>query len=283
MAGRRQHYIPQLLLRQFADENGAVTVIRADGSRFSAKTKNVALETDFHGVPGEGTTDEAITREEPRIRAVLNRLIECPEGHVDSIDAAAVLSHFYARSAAWRSQTAGSVDAIVEVLKAKLEASNQAGNPIFQKAVSLAFSRVEQLVPTRIANAQNALLRQQPTPEQRAAKYSKLKYVVRDVDAPLVLGDSIAWGASVEARGIPLIDHDESIEYLVFPLSVRRCLIGGRGPFPALEANEIITGSFIASSDFVVVHPKSSGYEEFVSTIGSGMREVNARLQAKIT
>ncbi|CAM5779596.1 DUF4238 domain-containing protein [Ottowia pentelensis] len=283
MAGRRQHYIPQMLLRRFADTNGAVMVIRTDGSRFSAKTKNVALETDFHGTPGDGTTDEAITREETKIWKVLCKLVECPEGTVDCVDAATVLSHFYTRSAAWRSQTATMVDTVVGVIRAKLDASDQARDPSFQLITSLAFSRLEKLVPTRIVDAHNALLKKEPTPAQRATSYSKFRYVVQDFDVALVLGDSIAWGASVGTRGIPLVEHDDSVEYVVFPLSVKRCLIGSRGSQPLLEADDIIAGSFAASSEFVVVHPQSSGYDELVPTMGSGMRELSERLRRKVT
>ncbi len=283
MAGRRQHYIPQMLLRRFADANGAVMVIRSDGSRFSAKTKNVALETDFYGTPGDGTPDEAITHEETNIWKVLCKLVECPEGNVDYVDAAAVLSHFYARSAAWRAQTATMVATVVDVMRTKLNASDHAGDPSFQLITSLAFSRLEKLVPTRIVDAHNALLQKEPTPAQRAANYLKFKYVVQDFDVALVLGDSIAWGASVGVCGIPLIEHDDSVEYVVLPLSAKRCLIGSRGSYPLLDADYIITGSFVASSAFVVVHPPSSGYDELVPTMGSGMHELTERLRRKVT
>lgn len=282
MAGRRQHYIPQMLLRQFADTNGAVMVIRTDGSRFSAKTKNVALETDFHGTPGDGTTDEAITREETKIWKVLCKLVECPEGTVDCADAATVLSHFYTRSAAWRSQTAIMVDTIVDVMRAKLDASDQARDPNSQLIISLAFSQLEKLVPTRIFDAHNALLKDEPTPAHRAANYSKFSYVVQDFDVPLVLGDSVAWGSSVETRGIPLVEDDDSFEYVAFPLSVKRCLIGSRRSHPLFEADDIIRGSFAASSAFVVVHPRSSGYDELVPSMGSGMRELSRRLRREV-
>lgn len=271
-----------MLLRQFADTNGAVMVIRTDGSRFSAKTKNVALETDFHGTPGVGTTDEAITREETKIWKVLRKLTECPEGSVDGVDAAAVLSHFYTRSAAWRSQTATMVDTVVGTVKAKLDASDQARDPNFQLIISMALSRLEKLVPTHIADAHNALLRKEPTPAQRAANYSEFRYIVQDFDVALVLGDSIAWGASAENRGIPLVEHDDAVEYVVFPLSVKRCLIGKKRAHPLLKADDVIKGSFAASSEFVVVHP-ASNYDKLVSTMGSGMRELSERLRRKMT
>lgn len=65
MAGTRQHYIPQFLLKGFSvDEGGSpakVWVFRREKEPFLTSTKNVALEVEFYGSPGDGTVDGAIT------------------------------------------------------------------------------------------------------------------------------------------------------------------------------------------------------------------------------
>src|SRR5690606_18677030 len=94
LAGKRQHFIPQRLLRLFADERRRVRVVRQDGRTFIASTKNVALENELFGPPGAGSPDEVITSDEQRVGLLLDASSEAPGGPVDSVIAAKVIVHY---------------------------------------------------------------------------------------------------------------------------------------------------------------------------------------------
>ncbi len=102
MAGKRQHFIPRMLLLGFADANEGVWVGRKDREPFGVNITGVGVEGMFYGVPGPGTADEAITREEPRIEQLLRRMTTMPAGTCDSQAAASVISHFTSRTRAMR-------------------------------------------------------------------------------------------------------------------------------------------------------------------------------------
>lgn len=96
MAGRRQHFIPRMLLRGFADAKEQVRVTHRVRGSFLASIGNVALERDFFGPPGSGTVDEVVSSEENKIKAILET-VRSARGAVDSESAATLVSHMTSR------------------------------------------------------------------------------------------------------------------------------------------------------------------------------------------
>ncbi len=96
MAGRRQHFIPRMLLRGFADAKEQVRVTHRFRGRFLASIGNVALERDFFGAPGSGTVDEVVSSEENKIKTILEA-VRSAKGAVDSESAATLISHMTSR------------------------------------------------------------------------------------------------------------------------------------------------------------------------------------------
>jgi hypothetical protein len=103
MAGSRQHFIPRMLLKRFADGADRVKVVSRERATFVTSIVNVALENKFFGSPGPGTADEAITSEEGRISALLNSACSSSPGWFPAEDAAVLFSHFAVRTRSTRS------------------------------------------------------------------------------------------------------------------------------------------------------------------------------------
>lgn len=65
MSGKRQHYIPRLLLDGFATrtqgDNSFVWCFRKSGPPFETNTLNVGLQNHFYGESGQGSLDDFIT------------------------------------------------------------------------------------------------------------------------------------------------------------------------------------------------------------------------------
>lgn len=107
MAGRKQHYIPQCLLRGFeAKRNGRhaqVHVFRVGGNSYLSSTEGVASERDFYSSLSTGdrkTLDDLITDYEQRLSPLLNQLRNVRHKvPVDSLLAAEVVTHLTIRSA----------------------------------------------------------------------------------------------------------------------------------------------------------------------------------------
>lgn len=107
MSGRKQHYIPQALLRGFkATQSGKHTqvyVCRADRSPYLSSTEGVAAQRNFYSElspNGQRTLDDRITDYEQRLTSLLTQLRAAPSGsEVDSSVAAELVSHLAMRSA----------------------------------------------------------------------------------------------------------------------------------------------------------------------------------------
>lgn len=108
LAGRKQHYLPQYLLRGFeASRTGKMSqvVVNKKGTpAYKTSTEGVAAKRDFYSQPGDGVTDtldDVITDFErttfnpflDRVRAAL------PNEPVDSEDAASAVVHLTIRAA----------------------------------------------------------------------------------------------------------------------------------------------------------------------------------------
>lgn len=102
MAGRKQHYIPQLLQRGFGFKKGNSTqvyVFKKGRIPYSSSIVGVAAQRDFYSKPGEGTLDDKITIYESKVLApAIQALRSVNAGPVDSRIAAAVVSHLSIRS-----------------------------------------------------------------------------------------------------------------------------------------------------------------------------------------
>lgn len=107
MSGRKQHYIPQCLLRGFeAKRSGKhvqVIVFRPGRQPYLSSTEGVAAERDFYsGLSADDrkTLDDRITDYEQRLSPLLRRLRSSAPGElVDSFFAAEVVAHLTIRGA----------------------------------------------------------------------------------------------------------------------------------------------------------------------------------------
>ena len=86
MAGRRQHIIPQFLLRDFAakvqGEEVSCWVYRRGKAPFCANIRKVAVEGDFYGNPNNSanSADDAMTSQEGPFAQLVNDLLAAPSG-----------------------------------------------------------------------------------------------------------------------------------------------------------------------------------------------------------
>ncbi len=82
MSGRKQHYIPQSLLRGFASRTrGPIThtfCFPADGKVFEPNIDGIAAERDFYSDPTNTLLDDEITRKEHVYGALLNEVRKTP-------------------------------------------------------------------------------------------------------------------------------------------------------------------------------------------------------------
>ncbi|WP_319238460.1 DUF4238 domain-containing protein [uncultured Propionivibrio sp.] len=96
MSGRKQHHIPQSLLRGFEAEHGPkyiqVYVFRAGRVPFLSSTEGVAAARDFYSSPsddGQKTLDDHITEyENKQLTGLLQKLREKAHGETVSTDEA---------------------------------------------------------------------------------------------------------------------------------------------------------------------------------------------------
>lgn len=103
MAGKRQHFVPQLLQRGFAshfDGGEAFTwVQRKRVKPFNANIKNVGVEGFFYSVDGDVELDRAITDFEGKFNALISGLrSQVASGPVDPLGVAQLLAHFEIRT-----------------------------------------------------------------------------------------------------------------------------------------------------------------------------------------
>lgn len=108
MSGRKQHYIPQSLLRGFRaaqpGKNVQVYVYRPDRAPFLSSTEGVAAQRDFYSsaaTDGQPTLDDRITRyEDDRLTSLLSQLRETGAGDAaDPAVAAELVAHLATRGA----------------------------------------------------------------------------------------------------------------------------------------------------------------------------------------
>jgi len=125
MSGRKQHFIPQVLLRGFARETRGVHrlwVHHRERGSFASNVQDVAASRDFYSFPGaagaEPTLDDRITRHENRMASDLAFLRQAPPGPLARPEIArAVVTHLAFRTQAMRDLT-GEAMVITQRLKA---------------------------------------------------------------------------------------------------------------------------------------------------------------------
>lgn len=129
MAGRKQHYIPQSVLRAFeASRPGAksqVLVFRKHKEPYVTSTEGTAAERDFYSNPlvdGKGALDDKITNfESEHLTAMLRELRCTRRGPVDSELAAITVAHLAFRTAHVRGSIQTIADDAVGQMKAIIE------------------------------------------------------------------------------------------------------------------------------------------------------------------
>lgn len=121
MAGRKQHYIPQSVLRGFGTPRSGkkVQVVVYDGTRgiFPAATDGVAAERYFYSeldVEGdEPTLDDRITDHEGQMAEVVQGLREASHVQVGAREAAELVTHLSVRNAHLRASFRSATEGLV--------------------------------------------------------------------------------------------------------------------------------------------------------------------------
>lgn len=123
MSGRKQHFIPQALLRGFAAAGGStklpkVWVFAASKAPFPAGTDGVAAQRHFYSKPqgdGSETLDDVITRYESRLAVLLRQLEASPSGQAVDVEIAKeCVGHLVLRNAHLRASFEHAFKAVVE-------------------------------------------------------------------------------------------------------------------------------------------------------------------------
>lgn len=103
MAGRKHHFIQQLLLKGFSDDYPRdpchVWVYRFDGKVFPTATEGYAAERDFYGKPGESDLDDRITAlETKKYSSLIHAFRKLDPGTIDAVEASDFVVHTMARA-----------------------------------------------------------------------------------------------------------------------------------------------------------------------------------------
>ncbi|WP_417319230.1 DUF4238 domain-containing protein [Emcibacter sp.] len=125
MAGKKQHYIPQVLLRNFGIENARkkkvqVVVYSLERGCFTTSTERIAAERFFYSRPAErntsdGTLDDKITRYESELASKIKSLLTRKLGEdISSNDAAEVVTHLVFRQKHTRETLTSAFEQLVD-------------------------------------------------------------------------------------------------------------------------------------------------------------------------
>lgn len=123
MSGKKQHYIPQFLLRNFAERKGKkearVFVYQRNGRVFRTATSKIAAERHFYSTPaddGSLTLDDEITRFENRISTTLEAVTSGADNDLDAGFIAEAIVHLCVRQAGFRHITAQTMQRLSETM-----------------------------------------------------------------------------------------------------------------------------------------------------------------------
>ena len=121
MSGRKQHYIPQSLLRGFASratkDDAYVFCFQKDGRVFEPNTKNIAAERDFYSDPSNTLLDDAITEKEKDIADLLvdaRKAEELTPGAANELRS--LIAHLMSRTRVVRAWMSDSVQRAMEMM-----------------------------------------------------------------------------------------------------------------------------------------------------------------------
>lgn len=123
MSGRQQHYIPQLLQRNFAfkqsgDEFHVYVYRKGSAKAFAANTRGVGQQRDFYGNPESPETDDAITGTESHLAEILRALNGRAPGSVSSRNIGLLIAALSMRTKAMRQTLEELVPAVLTAAKA---------------------------------------------------------------------------------------------------------------------------------------------------------------------
>ncbi len=122
MAGRRHHYLPQLIQRPFAfRQSGKEYYVRAyhrTRGRFTPNTAGLGKELDFYGGPEDTSLDDAMTSGEGELAKVVQALNRGE--HPSPVEMATLVCALAFRTKAMRDALAGMMPAIVSALRIKV-------------------------------------------------------------------------------------------------------------------------------------------------------------------
>ena len=107
MSGKRQHFIPQFLLRGFSSHSTRYDyftwVFRKGCVPFNTNIKNIGVEGQFYSMDGESFVDDSITLAESSFGDLVAELREVPNTtKVDSMRVAELIAHLEARTRHFR-------------------------------------------------------------------------------------------------------------------------------------------------------------------------------------
>ena len=101
MSGKRQHFIPQFLLRGFSSRESKEVftwLYRKSNVPFETNIKNVGVEGKFYTTEQDFSLDDAITNLEPHYAELIGKLREAPSGSISCGKFPEFISHIESRS-----------------------------------------------------------------------------------------------------------------------------------------------------------------------------------------
>jgi hypothetical protein len=102
MTGKRQHFIPQFLLRGFASRTRGKTtyawVYRRESNPFEANTINTGVEKDFYTAGSDYQVDRKITQSETRYASIVSETLAVEPGPFYHDGCAEMFAHFEVRT-----------------------------------------------------------------------------------------------------------------------------------------------------------------------------------------
>lgn len=136
MSGKKQHYIPQVLLRGFSSDHGGKRrrswVYKGGRPPYSSSILDIAAQRYFYSDLGQGTSerlDDRITHYENRLGKLLSKLREAADGQsVDALVSAEVVAHLSIRGAYLREIFSSGVHELLEGASSRLSDLETARN-----------------------------------------------------------------------------------------------------------------------------------------------------------
>jgi hypothetical protein len=302
MTGKRQHFLPQFLLKGFYSrikgKEVHVYVFNKGKNPFEVNTKKIAVENCFNECD-DMNADIEITKKEPGFAQLIENIKGRKRVDFDSTEGVVrFVSHLAARTKHVRrsidtssrylaervEDNVGRTDFIDRMVDEYLEKNNikiqgirrakllQLKRAICKQIkdqVPEFFSAMQRKISSEIERGQIEVMASEPEFSARIEKYKKLHWYVKEYkDTKLILGDMGPVGVGDDGQFVPSFFDDVS-KYVFLPISSSLLLIGETDDsFINIGANDLNVAISSLCVDFFVAAEKSELTMRYFSGIG---------------